>query len=89
MAEPDSLVMRRSRRSGAGNRYECAFDSIFKHRNLIYRMHVAMAPELAQLGSRTADTPQPETEPEKEDMDFKFNGSICQNQGYRHHHPEI
>lgn len=55
----------------------------------MHRMEVVMASELAQLGSQTADTPQPETEPEKEDVDFKFNGSIRQNQCYRHHHPEI
>ena len=33
-----------------------------------------MASELAQLESRAADVPQPETGPEKEDVDFEFNG---------------
>ena len=33
-----------------------------------------MASELAQLESRTTNAPQQETQPEKEDVDFEFNG---------------
>jgi len=36
-----------------------------------------MASELAQLESRTTDIPQAEAEPEKEDVDFEFNGNVC------------
>ena len=37
-------------------------------------MEAVMASELAQLESRTASAPQQETGPEKEDVDFEFNG---------------
>lgn len=40
-----------------------------------------MASELAQLESRTTDTPQAEAEPEREDVDFEFNGSVHPAQG--------
>ena len=33
MDEPDSLVVRRSQRSTAGNRYECASDLVSKYKN--------------------------------------------------------
>ena len=41
-------------------------------------MEAVMASELAQLESRAADTPQVEDEPEKEDVDFEFNGNTHQ-----------
>ena len=47
----------------------------------MYRMEAVMASELAQLESRTTDTLQPETEPEKEDVDFQFNGNVHQVRG--------
>jgi len=37
-----------------------------------------MASELAQLESRTTDTPQVDAEPENEDVDFEFNGNVHQ-----------
>jgi len=43
-------------------------------------MEAVMASEMAQLESRTIDTPQAEVEPEKEDVDFKFNGNVHQIQ---------
>ena len=45
----------------------------------MYRMEAVMASELAQLESRTTDTL--ETEPEKEDVDFQFNGNVHQVRG--------
>ena len=53
------------------------------------RMEAVMASELAQLESRTTDAPQPETEPEKEDVDFEFNGINQPAQGQLRPHPEI
>ena len=47
----------------------------------MYRMEAVMTSELAQLESRTTDTLQPETEPEKEDVDFQFNGNVHQVRG--------
>lgn len=47
----------------------------------MYRMEAVMASELAQLESRIIDIPQPEVEPEKEDVDFQFNGNVHQVQG--------
>ena len=47
----------------------------------MYRMEAVMASELAQLESRTADTPDQETEPAK-DVDFEFNGNVLLSQGY-------
>lgn len=38
-------------------------------------MEAVMASELAQLESQVTDTPQLETEPEKADVDFQFNGN--------------
>jgi len=55
----------------------------------MYRMEAVMASELAQLESRTTDTPQPEAEPEKEDADFEFNGNNHPVQGQLHSHPKI
>jgi hypothetical protein len=52
-------------------------------------MEAVMASELAQLESRTTDVPRPETEPEKEDVDFEFNGNAHQVHDYPCRHPEI
>ena len=41
-----------------------------------------MALELAQLDSRTAENPEQEIEPAKEDVEFEFNGNIHLVQGY-------
>jgi len=39
-------------------------------------MEAVMASELAQLESRTTDTPQVDAEPGNEDVDFEFNGNV-------------
>ena len=41
-----------------------------------------MASELAQLESRVPDIPVQTKEPEKEDVDFQFNGNPHLLQGY-------
>ena len=43
-------------------------------------MEAVMASELAQLESRTTDTPRPEAEPEKENVGFELNGNVHQVQ---------
>jgi hypothetical protein len=52
-------------------------------------MEAVMASELAQLESRTIDVPLEEAEPEKEDIDFEFNGNALLAQGYPHDHSKI
>ena len=41
----------------------------------MYRMEAVMALELAQLESRIPEPSQQEAEPEREDIDFEFNGN--------------